>query len=170
METAFNGLIVLMVLMLLVFTFAYGYLQLQEGAMDSVRAMESRLSDQLKTDLTPTSAETMGGGGIVNVTIANEGDVKLADFDRWDVIVEYEGATGGQQIAWLPYEGSADSRWMVNGIYAAGESETFEPNVLNPGEELVMQLWLSPTVALTSTNRVTVATPNGVSASAIFTY
>lgn len=170
METAFNGLIVLMVLMLLVFTFAYGYLNLHDSAISAARVMESRLSEQVRTDLSPTDATTIGGGGIVNVTIANDGDVKLADFDRWDVIVEYEGTATGRQVAWLPYQGSAGSRWMVSGIYAAGRPEAFEPNVLNPGEELVMQLWLSPTVALTSTNRVTVVTPNGISASTIFTY
>ena len=173
MDSAITGLIILALLLLTVFTVAQGYLSLQDRALGAWREMEMRMAERVHTDLAPVSAETKASGSIVELTLANEGDVKLADFDRWDVIVEYDASSGDHIIDWIPYEELTENRWWtVKGIYldaSAGITETFEPNILNPGEEVIIQLWLSPTVGLTTTNLATVATPNGISASQVFT-
>jgi hypothetical protein len=60
----------------------------------------------------------------------------------------------------------------VEGLYldaSEGTEEVFDPDILNPGEEVVIQIWVSPPVGSPTTNLATVATPNGISASTAFT-
>jgi len=173
METALTGLIVIAILVLAILTIAHSYLSAQDALLESWQEMEARLGEQTRTDLSPIGAETKGGGAIVEVTLQNAGNTKLADFDRWDVIVEYDDAISDHIIEWLPYEELGGSRWTVKGIYldaSEGTAEAFEPGILNPGEEIVVQMWLTPTVGMTTTNLATIVTPNGVTASTVFTY
>jgi hypothetical protein len=168
METALTGLIVLTVLLLAVLTIGQTYLATQDAVMESWRGMEERLGERARTDLTPVSAETTGDGTIVRLTLSNGGDTKVADFDRWDVIVQYHQVDGGYAQEWLRYdEFGGANRWTVN--YDEGTMAVFEPRVFNSGEQMVIQLTLDPAVAMTSTNLVTVAAPNGISASTVFT-
>ncbi|MBM3301395.1 MAG: hypothetical protein FJY85_15760, partial [Deltaproteobacteria bacterium] len=60
-----------------------------------------------------------------------------------------------------------DNSWLVS--YSEGTMDVFEPRILNSGEQMVIEITLNPTVAMTTTNWVTVAAPNGVSASTVFT-
>ena len=103
----------------------------------------------------------------------NTGSTKLSDFAEWDVIVEYYQDSGDMVMAWLPYTTGAlnDNQWQVAGIYmdaASLSSEVFEPNILDPGEEMVVRLKVQPSVGLTTTNRISLGTANGVTASTIF--
>jgi hypothetical protein len=64
-----------------------------------------------------------------------------------------------------------DNKWMVDAIYTDdtfGQEEVFEPDILNPGEVVLMKLKLDPQPGSSTTNRVVVSTPNGVVASAQF--
>ncbi|MFA4835255.1 MAG: hypothetical protein WC749_04200 [Dehalococcoidia bacterium] len=64
-----------------------------------------------------------------------------------------------------------DNQWTVEGIYTnadTGTPEVFDSGIFNPDEELVIQMQVNPAVGEGTTNQVTVGTPNGVSASAIF--
>ncbi|NDJ86933.1 MAG: hypothetical protein GYB66_13710 [Chloroflexi bacterium] len=66
----------------------------------------------------------------------------------------------------------AANEWTVNGFYIdAGDdvNEAYEPEVLNPGEEIVVKLKLSPAIGPGTTIQATLVTPNGVSASAMET-
>ena len=174
MEAALPGVIIIGLLMLVMFTIAYGYFSSQDVLMKSWREMEERLGDRARTHATAVEATTAAGGDLVEVTIRNAGDTKLADFDHWDVIVQYHETGGSYYVEWLPYNGVTQDRWWgVGGLYvdaSAGTPEAYEPDIFNPTEELVVQLWLSPTVAIDSVNLVTIATPNGISASTVFTY
>jgi len=168
METALTGLIVITLLLLAVLTIGQTYLATQNTMVESWRGMEERLGDRARTDLSPVSSETSVGGGTVVLTLQNDGDTKLADFDRWDVIVQYHETEGGYAQEWLPFdELGTDNSWLVS--YSEGTMDAFEPRILNPGEQMVIEITLNPTVAMTTTNRVTVAAPNGISASTVFT-
>ena len=73
-------------------------------------------------------------------------------------------------VAWLPYTAGSpnDLQWTVSGIYMDADTltpEVFEPGILNPDEEMVIQAKISPSVAMTTTNLITIDTPNGISAS-----
>ena len=173
MDSALTGLVILILLVVSVFTMSYGYLTLRDGTMRSFRVMEARMNDRVRTDLTPLGASTTGGGALVEITLRNEGETKLADFGWWDVIVEYN-LDSDAITDWLPYNDPGEDRyWIVKDIYldaSSSSNEVFEPNILNPGEEIIIQVWLSPTVELTTTNLATIVTPNGISASQVFTY
>jgi hypothetical protein len=47
-------------------------------------------------------------------------------------------------------------------------AEAFEPGILNPDEEMVIQARVLPSVAMTTTNRITINTLNGISDSSHF--
>jgi len=168
METAFTGLIVIAILLLAVLTIGQTYLATQNTILESWRETEERLGDRARSNLSAVRADTSVGGTIAEVTLRNDGSTKLADFERWDVIVQYHQAGGGFAQEWLPYdELGTDNSWLVS--YSEGTMDTFEPRILNPGEQMVIQISLDPAVAMTTTNLVTIATPNGISASVVFT-
>ncbi len=172
MDTALTGLIVIMVFLLVVLLLFHGFLSAQEAVVESWQDMEKRMEERIRTDLSPLGTETSLGGTYVDVTLGNEGDVKLADFAQWDVIVQYSGSDGGDHVKWLPYNQLTDG-WTVEGIYVDASTSTDEVldlDILNPGEEMVIQLWLSPTVKSPSINCATIATPNGITASTVFTH
>jgi hypothetical protein len=168
MENALPGLIVITILLLAVLTLGQASLATQGAVLESWRGMEERLEDRARTNLSSVYAETSVGGTTVEVALRNDGNTKLADFERWDVIVQYHQSGGGYAQEWLQYaELGGTNKWMVN--FLEGTIGTFEPRILNPGEQMVIQISLDPAVAMTTTNLVTIATPNGISASAVFT-
>jgi len=94
----------------------------------------------------------------------NSGQVNLADFSKWDVIVQYQN--GG--VSYLTYSANyppSDNQWTVKGIYSSGETpEIFDPNVLDPGEQMIVSIILNPEVGPGQTCRITISAPNGVEA------
>jgi len=164
MDTAITGLIIITLLVLSVLTISESYLSSQDAVAESWQDMEKRLGDRARTDLSPVSAQTISSGAVVEVTLRNEGDTKLADFDRWDVILQYYGNDSGYYARWYPY-GTGVNEWNVYDILL----DTFEPDILNPGEEMVIWISVSPAVLAGSTNLATIATPNGITASTVFT-
>lgn len=146
----------------------------QDEIMLSWQEMAERVDDQARTILTPITATTKSAGSIVEVTLRNDGSAKLADFDDWDVILQYYTDTPTYETDWYPYvEGFlGNNQWTTVGIYmdaAIATAELFEPGILNPGEELVLQIQVMPTVGMTTTNLLSISTDNGVRASTIIT-
>jgi len=91
----------------------------------------------------------------------------LADFELWDVTVQYYDYLNDYHIYWLTYvEGTPDdNQWGVKGIYQDGATETselMELGVLNPEEEIIIQAKLSPKVHISAYNLAVISTPNGV--------
>lgn len=173
MDTAISGLIIISLLIITVFTVSYSYLQMQDGALATWSSMEQRAYTRARTELKAVSATTNGAGDRVELALRNTGETRMADMSRWDVIVEYDAATSDHVVDWLARDDLASSRWWsVQGLYedyAEGQSEVFETNILNAGEEIVLQLWLNPVVGITTTNRATIVTGNGVVATVVFT-
>jgi len=107
------------------------------------------------------------------VVVTNDGNTRLADYDRWDVIVSYTSSGSDAIVERASYGGASDVSWWVEGLYTdaeTGSPEALEPTLFNPGEEMVIQVWLSPTVGLTTSNSVSVVTPNGIASTRVFTY
>lgn len=174
METVLTAFIVLTIVLFAVLTLFQGALTAQDTIQASWQEMEARLGERARTDLTPISAETKSSGSVVEVTVRNDGDTKLADFDQWDVVVHYYTASSNYHITWLPYVDAEPSQgeWTVAGIYldaAAAVSEMYEPDILNPGEEALVRIRVSPPVGPNTTNLAAFATANGVTASTFFT-
>ena len=137
--------------------------------------LTSRNENIVRTSLHPVSTTLLPGRQILEITLRNDGETKLADFELWDVTVQYYDYLNNYHTYWLTYvEGTpGDNQWRVKGIYldaATETSELLEPDVLNINEEIVIQAKLSPKVHITANNLAIVSTPNGVKTWNYFRY
>lgn len=175
MESALASIILFTVGLFAFMTITHTQLSTQDAVWMADQARQERIIERGQTALAAVSSTTQSNGSFVQVTIRNTGTVKLSDFERWDVIVQYYTAPGNYRVAWLPYTPSAtpeDMRWTVVGIYhnaAGGQAEVFEPGILNPGEEIVLRARVLPPVGPHTVNRITVTVPNGATVSTAFT-
>ncbi|MGQ9682367.1 MAG: hypothetical protein ACUVX9_07515 [Anaerolineae bacterium] len=174
METALAALIIITLILVGMLTLAQGYLATQEQMAMAWRSMQERAGDRARTGLQTVGARAVEGGNVIQVTVRNSGSTKLSDMSDWDVILQY-GTSELPCTRWFPYveTGQGVNQWSVVGIYddaAQGIPEVLDPRILNPGEELVLQVRVSPPVSEATVNEVAVATPNGVSAAISFAY
>jgi len=154
----------------------FGGMTMSQGFMTSVDASTSGLDEIgqrdeiiMRTELQPVSAN-LPSNNTLELILENSGQTKLADFDRWDFIVHYYDSTENYSIKWLPYtdETLGDNKWEVVWIRLDDEAEVFEPNVLNPEEQVKIRAQLDPPVGAGTTNMVVVATANGIPVSTYF--
>lgn len=165
MENAISGLIIIGVLMLAMLGISQNAITTQASVAEAARGLQARLAEQERTNLSTLSTALSGPGDTLYVTVKNTGSVKLADFAHWDVIVQYTDTLFSPHIDWVPY-----GQW-TRVIYASAPAtlEQWEPDILNPGEEMVITIPLMFTVGSPTVNVVTVSTPNGVAVTAVFT-
>lgn len=157
-----------------------GVLMLVGGSFSSVDAlsqswkeMEATSNEIMRTSIKDIGYEVWDNAKRLNVTLENDGEVALRDFEQWEVTVEYYKADDDYRIRWFAYDEDYrpnGNQWTVKGIYLVAESdpEIFEPGIFNPGEQMVVSMKFSPYVGIGTTNRVTITTENGVSVSTIF--
>ena len=149
-------------------------LDAQDTLMTTWQEMEDLSVDRARTELTPISSTVKNNGATLEVVFKNEGSTKLADFDRWDVFVQYYTDSSAYEMDWYPYVTAVPSnnQWTNAGIYVdatSAQPEVYEPGILNPGEEMVVQVQLMPTIGMTTTNMLTLSTDYGIQASTIIT-
>ncbi len=169
METAIVSLICIALVV-------FGGMTMSRGFLTSVDVSTMGLEEAgvmgeaiMRTELSVVST-SLPASNLVDVTLENSGQTKLADFNKWDVIVQYRDSGGSLYVKWLPYTGGTlgDNEWNVQWIHLNGGTEVFEPNVLNPGEEIKVRARLNPSVGAGTTNQVVISTPNGIRCSAFF--
>ena len=141
----------------------------------SLEDMVERRGERARTQLTLVQADIAGSGPDVDISLRNTGQVPLANFDRWDVVIRYYQKTNNRELTVrrLVYTSGTptDGQWTVEGIYLDASSSTpevFDPGILNPGEEVVLRLTISPAVPNNTDNLVKIATDNGVTVEAPF--
>ena len=169
METAIVSLICIALIVFGGMTMSQGFLSSVDSTTAGLEEISNRGEEIMRTRLSTVNA-TLQSPSLLEVRLQNDGQTKLADFDKWDVIVQYYTAGGTYYVKWLPYnEGTlGDNEWQKTGIYLDGQAETFEPGILNPGEEVRIEAKLNPPVGAGTTNLVVVSTPNGIPASIAF--
>jgi hypothetical protein len=154
----------------------FGGMTMSQGFMTSVDASTTGLEEVgqrdetiMRTELASVNA-SMPANNLLDVTLENSGHTKLADFEKWDVIVQYYDSIGSYYTSWLPYTTGTpgNNQWTVAWIRLNGQPEIYEPNVLNEGEQLMITAQLSPSAGNGTTNMVVVATPNGIPVSTYF--
>lgn len=167
MENVITALIIIGLLVLVILGLSERALTAQAALLEASRLVQERTADRARTDLAPLAATTTVFGDYVEVTLKNTGNTKLADFERWDVILRYIDGSGGNHVEWYGYP----LQWtkQIFQIASTATPEVFDPGILNPGEEIVLQIQVFPAVGSGTTNQATVATPNGITASAVFT-
>lgn len=137
--------------------------------------MTDRTGERARTELTLLTADIAGTGANIDISFRSTGQTALADFSRWDVMIRYYQTSNNQDMRtlWLPYSTEAqppDGEWTVSGLYLVVDSvpEVYEPNVFNPGEEMVIRLNITPAIPTSTDNIVTIGVANGVTVSAPF--
>jgi archaellum component FlaF (FlaF/FlaG flagellin family) len=164
METSLPALLVTSLLMITTVVLAgSGYSSL-DTLGQSWQVMEERLSDQTHTQFSVVETRIDEGKANITVMLRNDGQTKTADYSRMDVVVEYFSETGTRYVQWMPYvTGSLQSNtWTVISI----SNDAFEPDVLNPGEVMEMQIRVNPPLGPGTTGWVIIAAENGVTVSA----
>ena len=176
MEHALVALILIAVLLSGTMTLVSSAITPVDNIADSWKQMSNNTNEIQRTDIAivDTVVPEEHSGALVELTVRNEGKVSLCDYNSWDIIIQYYSDNTTRAVEWLPYTITLeDNKWTVpsypDGISYNGSPETYEPNILNPGEDMKVQIQLDPPVKLNSTNWATVSAPNGVSTRTIFT-
>jgi len=150
------------------------------GSADTVlvawEVMVDRNTDRQRTDLTLLTADLVATSIDVDVSIRNTGQTLLRDFDDWDVMMQYYGTSSNQnlELLYVEYVATttlASGEWTIEDIYlnvASTTPEVYDPDVLNPGEEIVVRIKIDPAIPTSTDNLITISTPNGVTLSAPF--
>jgi len=132
----------------------------------SLKASEARAVERSNTELSVTATSIDPTGANVTLTVLNEGQTPIADFNRMDVLVQYFGESGTRYDKWIAYTSGAlgSDMWTAGGFL----NDIFEPGILNPGETMDLTVRLNPVVGVATTNKAVVATEHGVVVQALF--
>lgn len=141
-----------------------GFLTSADTTALSFEDISVREGDILRTELSMLRAAHLSWADLVRVSVDNSGRTKLASFDKWDFIVHYYDSGGSYHTEWLPFTDEAleDNEWRKARIGLNGPTEYFEPDLLNPEEELVMLARLNPLSGNATSGDIAVATSNGI--------
>jgi len=161
LSVAIAGAIVLSVIMLVMMTLT-GFV----GTMFSIGDVTTQISKVENTiDKTDISLETLfaqSGLPTVNFTLNNDDQEKLWNFEKFNVIVEYE-AGSGQLLEELTFSGDclgvspSAGNWCIEGI----SGDFLDGGILNEGESAEVFTQVSNNL-VNQNVRVTVSTDNGV--------
>ncbi|MBI5671462.1 MAG: hypothetical protein HZC41_26010 [Chloroflexi bacterium] len=172
MESVLTAIVIIFILLFAVFTLSNVMISTQDMLQVSVQDMQDRLGEQARTWLVATETHITSGGTLTELVLRNDGSTRLTDFDRWDMIIQYyDGHTpeAHYHVLRLPYQSGApgNNEWTVAGIFLDADTpEVYEPDILNPGESLHIQIKVSPSVGPGQTLQAILSVTNGVSASA----
>ncbi len=141
---------------------------------DAWKDMEVREGEIARTSLQSVSSAFVDNKTL-DYTLKNSGELALADFGAWDLVMQYYDASGNYHVKWLPRTTGAlgPDQWKITGIYidaAGGSSEIYQPNVLDPDEELRIRLSLSTAFGGGTNVVINLASPNGVTLSDSFQF
>ncbi len=140
------------------------------SAVDTVgqswREIEVLSEERLGTDLSVVSTSVSGGGDDVDVVLRNNGRTSIWDSSLMDVIINYEGTDDQRYALWLPYTETPpqNNTWTVTAI----SGDYRNPGVLDNGEEMTIQIHLSPATKTGPDRWVVIATETGISYSIYF--
>ena len=129
-----------------------------------------------RTRLTLIDADIQGSGTNIDISVRNTGQTALNEFSDWDVIIRYYQTSGNQDLDILSLAYTANAQpssgeWTISGLYldvSASSTEVYDPNILNPGEEAIFRVTISPAIATSTDSVIRIGTPNGVTVDAPF--
>ena len=138
--------------------------------------MMDRKEGIARTELALISVDPNASSTDIEVTIRSSGQTSLGHFDDWDVMIRYYATSNDidLNLKWLSYVTTstpATLEWTVEGIYSDATTrvaETYEPNLFNPGEEMIMRANVTPVIPGSTNNSINIGTSNGVSIPAPF--
>ncbi len=172
MSNAIVTLFVVALMLAAVLSWSQASVGSMDSAAESWKQMVETAREVSRTDIAVIDVQKQGA--YREVFVQNCGEVHLAQFSKWDVIVHYYDAPGNYHISRLSYTedvSPGDNEWAVVTIYSddsLSQEEGCEPGILNPGEVMLLRSKLTPAAGASTSNWVIVSSDNGVSASAQF--
>jgi len=153
-------------------TLSQGILTSADTAALSVEDISIREGEYNRTSLDTLRAAQLSWADYLRLIVKNTGQTKLANFDKWDVMVHYYDDSGVYHTKWLPYTAGlpGDDEWQAARIGLNGPTDFFEPGILNPSEELTILARINPLSGNATVGNITVSTANGVYESISFSY
>lgn len=169
METALVTLICVAIIIVGTVTTMMTSVQSATTLSESLNEMEKQAADIRRTEIDAIDNADVGNDDIY-ITVVNDGQTNLAQFPKWDVIAQYEssGTDYTTYLEYTTYVDPGDNQWTVDGIYLPDNNpEVMDPNILNPGEKVVLRIGLNPLMDSTTYGRMTISTPNGVTSQSL---
>ena len=163
--TVIASMISVAIILLASYVCSNGGFYMADVLSDSVMEMQENENEILKTEIEITSI--YADEAKVFVSLHNKGSTKIGDYDYMDVIVKYSNTSGAAKTTWIPYQkdaGTLENRWTVGNI----SPDLVNPGILDPGEEMELQILLEDSPENESVNWLLVAAPNGAKASGYF--
>ena len=162
MATAIVSIICIAMIVVGGMSLSQGILTSADSAAISVQEISVREGEIMRTNLTGVSSSIPSSNTLL-ATIENSGQTKLASYNKWDFIVQYYDANDNYYVTWLPYNQGvlSNNQWQETGITLNGQPEVFEPDILNPEEQISLEARLNPSVGYRAVV-MTVAAPNGI--------
>jgi hypothetical protein len=124
-------------------------------------------SEVAKTSIRVSSAEAFPVSQSINLTLENDGNIKLWNYEKFTLIATYDSDDGDNServTEVLSYAGATGSpgagQWGISGFVQDG----IDPQILNPDESITIVCSLDSPMFITGSFAVVVATDNGVSA------
>lgn len=140
-----------------------------EHTLHQARLEQEHILDlQRNSELTPLRVTFSPDGTTLTAVYRNSGQLRFYDFSEWDLIVEYsdDADPANKYIEWLSYVDGipVTNEWGIEDFYKDYEmsiTEIYEPNVLNPGEEIALQMRLIPPPAQGKSVNIQLSTSSG---------
>lgn len=173
MENVLTALFAVFIILFAVLLLVSGFVLSVDTLQQTWQVMQSRVGAQMNTSMIAVHGQVITDEELVTVVYRNQGTTRLADFGNWDVIIRYIDSDNQHHIRWLPYEDglAAVNQWTVAGLYVEAEQnrvELYDIGVLNPGEEIRLQLNVEPVVGFGQPVQVVTVAGNGSSAALFF--
>ena len=169
MGTAAVSLLAFFIVLGTAFTAMSDVLSLGQRGADNMRASWTEAERMVDSDAyaVSASAQTTVTETDVEVVVHNRGRAKYpaVSFAQWEVVVRYVDDGGTERLEYMPYSDTLQAgTWTASQIYLDEPTltaEVYEPDIFNPEEEMVITVRLSALLGASTTNTVTVSTPEG---------
>lgn len=166
MDTIVVAIIVLVLIIMSALTMMVVVFQSANDLADSWQNMEAQ---SISISETKISASGNYSGGLIDIAVQNEGSTNLYDYPGWDVIIQYQSGNSSRSSYSVSHPPSP-GEWAIEGIYMTGGlTEVFDPNILNPGEEMILSISPGMVIGDGETSRIVISTPNGATSQCFVT-
>ena len=102
-----SSLIFIALITLIGMTGSQNFTSFFDSSHQSFTDLRDREENSIKTSLLPLSTNLHQDRQTLEVTLRNGGATKIAEFNKWDIIVQYYDTSNNYQAQWLPYVAGA---------------------------------------------------------------
>lgn len=166
MDTILAAVVIIILIIVSTMTMTVSVFQSANNLADAWKDMEAQSVSISETEI---SAAGNYSGGLVDVTVLNEGRTNLYDYSSWDAIIQYQSGDAFH-LSYAEDYPPGSGEWAIEGIFMVGGSpEVFDPNILNPGEAMIVAINPEMEIGIGETARIVISTPNGVTSQCFVT-